>query len=95
LQNHGGLKKAPPPSVGGGGGGGGGRGDLLSQIAQGVKLKSVDPNEVRVSSVKKGEGGLTDLLSEALNNFRENVAVSSDEEEEEDDDSDWSDTSSS
>jgi len=83
------LKQAPPqapkPSSGGGG-----RQDLMSQIRQGnVNLRKVDPDEVRESSVKSGtDGGITDVLQDALKTFRMDIAGSSSSDDDSDADSD-------
>jgi len=83
------LKQAPPQAPKPAGGGGG-RGDLMSQIRQGnVNLRKVDPDEVRESSVKAGsDGGITDVLQDALKTFRMDIAGSSSDEDDSDADSD-------
>ena len=55
-----------------------------------INLRKVDPDEVRVSSVKTGtEGGITDVLQDALNNFRGAIAESSSEDESDEDSDEW------
>merc|ERR1719234_646325 len=78
------LQAAKPASDGGG------RQDLMSQIRQGnVNLRKVDPDEVRESSVKGGtEGGITDVLQDALKTFRMDIAGSSSSDDDSDGDSD-------
>ena len=45
---------------------------------------------MRVSSVKTGtEGGITDVLQDALNNFRGAIAESSSEDESDEDSDEW------
>ena len=89
LANHGGLSKAPPPQPAGGGGG---KGDLLSQIRNpGFSLRKVDHDEVRATSVKQTESGLTSLLAGALEDMRKNgVGDSEDSGGNSDDSEEWS-----
>ncbi|XP_072027473.1 actin nucleation-promoting factor WAS-like isoform X3 [Amphiura filiformis] len=64
----------PPPPMGGGGGGppmgggggGGGRGDLLSQIQRGTKLKSVDPNEEKKPAANDPRGALLNQIQQGV-----------------------------
>lgn len=89
IQNFsGGLKKPPPnnpPPASG-------RGDLMSQIRGGAKLRPVtddDINDRNSSSVE--EGGLMGALKGALANIHEATGFSSDDEDDSDDsdDDDW------
>jgi len=59
--------------------------DFLKQIEQGVKLRPVNPDDFLLRSSNR-PNSLTEMLSVALNNFRDRVAESSEEE-----DSDWED----
>eukprot|EP00092_Neocalanus_flemingeri_P102328 GFUD01130886.1.p1 GENE.GFUD01130886.1~~GFUD01130886.1.p1 ORF type:complete len:502 (-),score=168.27 GFUD01130886.1:74-1579(-) len=72
-------KEAPPA-----------RGDFLSQIRGGVKLREVDDNDIndRSSNSVKSEEGLMGALKGALANIHE-ANFSSDEDESDDDDDDW------
>jgi len=66
------------------------KGDFLSQIRSGVKLREVDENEVndRSSNSVKSEEGLMGALKGALANIHE-ANFSSSEDESDDDDDDW------
>ena len=92
LANHGGLTKAPAPQSAPGVSDT--RGDLLSQIQQGVKLKKAGASEGRpVPAKAPADEGLTSLLASALTDFRKGNMVSSSEDEDGDDDADdWTDS---
>ena len=54
-----------------------------------VNLRKVDPDEVRESSAKSGaDGGIGDVLQDALKTFRMDIAGSSSDEDDSDADSD-------